>query len=247
MNTQLRNLVVLAIGISFLLGMYAEVDACTRVFWNTLSDLKIVARNEDYLTPVDPTMVITPRGIERVGSNVPIPVDVRVITATHKDLKQSVRNGKFREDLFYRLNVLALELPALRDRREDIEPIAEYYLHAVSAECHRRVDGFTSSALRRMSEYRWPGNVRELINKVHRAVVMSEHRLLTPADLGLNGARSAIQDEVISLAQARTDADRRAMQIALQHSGNNVTEAARQLGISRVSFYRIMEKLKMTH
>lgn len=184
------------------------------------------------------------RIIERVGGTESIPVDVRVITATHKDLKQSVRSGKFREDLYYRLHVLTLDMPSLRERGEDIEPIARYYLDVFAEECHRRIDGFSAQALQLMKEYRWPGNVRELLNKVHRAVVMSEHRLISAADLGLDAVTNTAQDEVVSLAQSRMEADRRAVHNALQHSGNNVSEAARQLGISRVSFYRIMEKLR---
>ena len=186
------------------------------------------------------------RTIERVGSTEAIPIDVRVITATHEDIKALVRSGRFREDLYFRLHVLSLRMPALRDRREDIEPIAQYYLQAIATQCHRRVAGFSTRALQSMTAHHWPGNVRELINKVHRAVVMSEHRLLSVGDLGLDGSARRAPDAVVSLAQARMEAERQAMSNALQHTGNNVTEAARQLGISRVSFYRIMEKLRLS-
>lgn len=185
------------------------------------------------------------RTIERVGGTDAVAVDVRVITATHKDLRQLVRDKTFREDLYYRLHVLGLEMPALRDRREDIQAIAEYYLKEIASECDRRVDGFSARALKSMLAYEWPGNVRELMNKVHCAVVMSDQRLISADDLGLQGVRNRMQDEVIPLAQARREAEQRAMCAALEQTGNNVSEAARKLGISRVSFYRIMEKLKL--
>ncbi len=186
------------------------------------------------------------RVIERVGSSEPVPVDVRVIAATHKDMQKSVQSGQFREDLYYRLHVLSLELPPLRERSEDIEPLAQHYLRVFSKECRRRVDGFSTRALQSLNAHDWPGNVRELKNRVHRAVVMAERRLITPEDLHLEEAAGNGQSQVVSLAQARSEAERRAMQQALELSGNNISEAARKLGISRVSFYRKMEKLNLS-
>ncbi|MFT6914254.1 MAG: DNA-binding NtrC family response regulator [Motiliproteus sp.] len=181
--------------------------------------------------------------INRVGGSEQIPVDVRVITATHKDLDDAVLKGEFREDLYYRLHVLALALPSLRDRKEDIEPLAQYFLHQFESEANHRIRGFSRAAIQSMYAYDWPGNVRELINRVERAVVMSEGALISPGDLDFNSESQA--RPVQTLAQTRAEADRAAIESALRCSGHNVTEAARLLGVSRVTLYRLMNKFEI--
>lgn len=178
--------------------------------------------------------------ISRVGSSQQIPVDVRVITATHKDLKDAVQNGDFRDDLYYRLHVLALELPSLRDRKDDIEPLAQYFLHLFESESNHRIRGFSRSAIQRMHAYDWPGNVRELINRVERAVVMSEGALISPRDLDFKS--EYLSRPVPTLAEMRAEADMAAIRSALRSSGHNVTQAARLLGVSRVTLYRLIDK-----
>ncbi len=183
------------------------------------------------------------RTINRVGGNEPIPVDVRVITATHRDLQEAVARQTFRDDLYYRLHVLALRLPSLRDRPEDIQPLARYFLTKFQGESRQRIRGFSRSAMRCLQSYAWPGNVRELINRVERAVVMCEGCLIKPEDLEFN--QEPDSRPVQSLADSRAEADRAAISRALRSCGNNVTEAARQLEVSRVTLYRLMDKFGM--
>jgi transcriptional regulator with PAS, ATPase and Fis domain len=128
--------------------------------------------------------------IYRLGSTHSIAVDVRVIAASHVNLAEAVQRGAFREDLYYRLNVLALDVPPLRERKEDLLPLAEDFFHTFSSERAPRVKGFSGRAAQAIRDYDWPGNVRELINRVRRAMVMAEGRLIAPQDLGLSAPRA---------------------------------------------------------
>lgn len=179
------------------------------------------------------------RTIVRVGGHANVPVNVRVIAATHIDLERAVAEGRFREDLHYRLNVLNLELPPLRERGGDIERLALFFLRRFASESPRPVAGFTQEALRAMNMHDWPGNVRELVNRVRRAAVMCNRRLIAPRDLGLE-RRSNRQPA--TLAQARAIAEKAAIQNALLRSRRNVSEAARALGISRPGLYRLIAR-----
>lgn len=178
--------------------------------------------------------------IQRVGATRSQSVDARVIAASHVDLSQAVAAGRFREDLFYRLNVLPLVVPSLRERVEDIPVLAQHFLHQCLQQGYsRRVAGFSVEAREAMLAYSWPGNVRELGNRVQRAVVMSEQRLISPADLGL-AAPSA--SSALGLDAARLQAERAAIALTLGRMAHNVTHAARELGISRMTLYRLMDK-----
>jgi DNA-binding NtrC family response regulator len=180
--------------------------------------------------------------ITRVGSTERIPVDVRVIAATHVDLQRAMAEGRFREDLYYRLNVLHLQVPALRERREDIPLLAESVFHDNRRQTGSRVRGLSAQALRAMVDYDWPGNVRELINRVQHAVIMSENRLISPADLGLPD----ISEEVTpTLDEVRASVEREVIEASLRKYQNNVSETARQLGVSRVTLYRMIDRLKI--
>lgn len=181
--------------------------------------------------------------IERIGSRQTLAIDARVIAATHVDLEEAVRQGRFREDLYYRLNVLYLKLPPLRERAGDVELLAEAFLKKFVRENRSRVKGFSQQALRIMNRHPWPGNVRELINRVQRAVVMCETPLITPADLDLE--RRLASRALLTLDEARQIAEAEAVRNSLMSNGNNISEAARQLGVSRVTLYRLMEKLKI--
>lgn len=183
--------------------------------------------------------------IERVGGTEHINVDVRVIAATHVDLETAVREGRFREDLYYRLHVLDLKMPPLRDRTEDIELLAWYFFKKFAAEKHQNVRGFTHEAIRIMTDHDWPGNVRELINRIRRAMVMCDNSLITPADLGLERRTSG--RNMLTLNEARSTAERAAIQTALRHTHKNVSRAAKELGVSRVTLYRLMEKCGLHH
>ena len=185
--------------------------------------------------------VLQERTITRLGSTQSVPVDFRIIAATHVDLQQAIQNGSFREDLYYRLGVIQLDLPPLRNRDGDVPLLAEVIFKRLSANNPRcRANGFTGQALRVMNAYRWPGNVRELINRIHRAVILCEGKLIGVSDLGLDAYVDV--PEVKTLEDARASLDRSILELSLRNNGNNVSRAARQLGVSRVTFYRMMNK-----
>ena len=174
----------------------------------------------------------------RLGSTRALRVDVRVIAASHVQLQRAVAGGHFREDLYYRLAVLPVTVPALRERREDVVTLAEHFFHLYADERSPRLTGFSNRAVAALLDHAWPGNVRELINRVRRALVMADGRLVTPQDLGLESPRvtTAALDDV----RARTE--RLALRECLQRSGRNVSRAARELGVSRTTLYRLLSK-----
>jgi len=181
--------------------------------------------------------------IERLGSTSEIDVNARVIAATHANLEAAVQHGLFREDLYYRLNVLQIRVPSLRERGTDIERLANYVLHQYADENNNGVRGFSQAALQAMLRYHWPGNVRELINRVRRAMVMSDQKLITPTDLGLDGGDDWCSSE--TLQQSRIEASRKTIESALERTRNNISQAARDLGVSRTTVYRLMEKFSI--
>jgi DNA-binding NtrC family response regulator len=178
--------------------------------------------------------------VRRIGGSTDIFVDARVVAATNVDLETAVRQGRFREDLYYRLNVLRVHMPPLRERREDIPLLAEEIFRRFAGDSHHRIRGFSDSAFAAMRSYDWPGNVRELINKVRHGIVMSDGHELTVHDLELSdrtGTRTAV-----SLEDARREADRQAIAAALRSSGDNVARAAELLEVSRATLYRLMAR-----
>jgi DNA-binding NtrC family response regulator len=184
--------------------------------------------------------------LQRLGSTKPINVDARVIAATHIDLEEAVRQGRFREDLFYRLNVLRLHVPALRERTGDVELLARYFLRQFVKESNKSLIGFTTQALQAMRTHSWPGNIRELINRVRRAIVMCDGHWITPRDLDLERVTELEQTLVLKLNKARSAAERKALADALKLSEQNYSAAARMLGVSRVTLYRLLEKHRLT-
>ncbi|WP_311945601.1 sigma-54 interaction domain-containing protein [Halomonas piscis] len=178
--------------------------------------------------------------IQRVGGLKEIAVDVRILAATNVDLEKAVKEGRFREDLYHRLNVLQVTVPALREHPEDIEILASYFFERFSSEKPGRLKGFSREAFQAMRDYRWPGNIRELLNRIRRAMVMSDSCLIQPADLGLKcSERPAISH---SLCQARNQAEREALISALQRNRYKIHPTARELSVSRVTIYRLIEK-----
>jgi len=175
----------------------------------------------------------------RVGGTRQISVDVRVIAASHVKLWQAVEAGRFREDLFYRLNVLPLDVPSLRERGADVVPLAEYYFNVFAAERAPGVKGFSTRALEAMRLHDWPGNVRELVNRVRRALVMAEGHMIQAADLGLEDVSPPVLADVLD--GVRIQAERAALQAHLCE-GKSMTVVARELGVSRMTLYRLMAK-----
>jgi two-component system NtrC family response regulator len=180
------------------------------------------------------------RVIERVGGRQTISVDVRVVSATNKDLQAMIAEDQFREDLFYRLSELTIDVPALRDRTGDAALLAQHFLAR-----HRRDNGskaanFAPSALRQISEYRWPGNVRELENRVKRASIMASGNMLTVADLGLT--EEAQDAEFLNIRRVREEAERSALLRAMGATRHNIAKAAELLGVSRPTLYDLLEK-----
>ncbi len=180
--------------------------------------------------------------IQRLGSTKPLEVDARVIAATNVDLEAAVKQGKFREDLYYRLNVLRLNVPALREREGDVEVLARYFLAQFLKESKKKVIGYTTRAQEALRKHRWPGNIRELINRVRRAIVMCDGHWITPRDLDLESVAAVQETFIIHLNKAREAAERKALAEALKMSDKNYSAAARMLGVSRVTLYRLLEK-----
>jgi len=183
------------------------------------------------------------RVIERVGGRKEIPINVRVICATHQDLKKLIEENKFREDLYYRISEVVIDIPPLRDRNGDAILLAQAFLNRFNAESKSKSRMFSKEALNALNQYTWPGNVRELENKVKRAFIMSETQQISAEDLELD---SVIHDNskvvVTSLRQVRDQAELKALQQALQLSNNNISQAAELLGISRPTLYDLMNK-----
>jgi DNA-binding NtrC family response regulator len=184
--------------------------------------------------------------IVRIGSTTPIHVDARVVAASHVDLPSAIRAGRFREDLFYRLNVLHIHMPPLRERPEDIPAIARHVLHLYRAHKAPGVRDISEAAIDAMRAWHWPGNVREMINRVHKAMIMSEGPYISPADLGLDAPTAArTKPSSMSLAKARSTTERGFVLAALERNAHNMAATARELGISRVTLYRLTQRLSI--
>ena len=181
------------------------------------------------------------RRLERVGGRQEITVDARLISASNIDLRKAMREGRFREDLYYRVGVVVVVVPPLRDRGEDVVLLAKAMLERYAAEGKKRITSFTQDALRRLQGHDWPGNVRELENRVRRGVVMAEGARLTAADLEFTGGEPSFESK--GLKQLRQSMERETIQRALSKNKGNVSQTATELGISRPTLYGLMEKL----
>lgn len=184
------------------------------------------------------------RVVERLGGRKEIEVDVRVICATNQDLTQLIKEGRFREDLYYRFNEITIDIPPLREREGDVSLIARSLLNKFNKEFNRRLSGFTEGAIAAMEGYSWPGNVRELENKLKRAVIMEESDRITASSLELaSDDKHEIAD--CNLHRAREQLEIQITQRALSMYGGNVSKAADAMGVSRPTLYSIMEKHKI--
>jgi two-component system NtrC family response regulator len=181
--------------------------------------------------------------IERVGGRSEINVDARIVCATNQGLDALMKEGRFREDLYFRLNEITIKVPPLREREGDAVVLANFFLRKFNTQFNRRVKGFTADAVAAISTHPWRGNVRELENRIKRASVMAEGPLVTAADLDFTGAPAA--PSLLSLRDARHRAERDAVQLALAQAAGNMSQAARLLGISRPTLYDLVEEHKI--
>jgi two-component system NtrC family response regulator len=186
---------------------------------------------------------LSTRLIERIGGRQQIPVDVRIVSATNQNLEERMADGRFREDLFYRLNEVIIRIPPLRDREEDSVLLASYFLKRLNAQFDRKLRGFTTEAISAIAANSWRGNVRELENRVKRAVVMADGTHITAADLEL--AAGVSDADEFDLRAARARAERMVIQRALTQSNGNLSIAAKLLGVSRPTLYSLLEGLGM--
>lgn len=180
--------------------------------------------------------------IQRVGGTQPISVNVRILAATHVDLESAIRNGRFREDLYYRLNVLEIRTTPLRERPSDIAPMARHFAQLYMSEVGRRPRNFSSNAIQALLRHDWPGNARELANRVRRGMVLADGREIEAADLGLAHTPTPEKCTVESLETWVLRAERQALEAALSHSPGNMRQVAQQLQISRPTLYRLLHK-----
>lgn len=181
------------------------------------------------------------RVIERVGGRDEIPVDVRVLCATNKDLQTMVGEGTFREDLFYRISEMVVELPPLRERGSDTVLLARHLVSKYNTEQKRKIKGLAADAAIAIENYGWPGNIRELENKVKRAVIMTDDNKISAQDLGLTVG----EEQILNLRQVRQEAEVRAINAALATANGNVSAAAKLLGITRPTLYDLVKKYEL--
>ena len=179
--------------------------------------------------------------VERIGGHRPIQVDVRIVCATNQNLDELMANGKFREDLYYRLNEVPMVVPPLRERDGDAILLATYFLKKFNGQFNRKLKGFGSDALAAIATHPWRGNVRELENRVKRAVVMADGAAISAADLEL--AAAELPNGSLDLREARARAERGVVQMALAQTNGNLSRASKLLGISRPTLYGLLEGL----
>ncbi len=183
---------------------------------------------------------IQERTIERLGGRTEIPVDIRIICATHQNIQKHINEGLFREDLYYRINEITVDIPPLREREGDAIMIATALLRRFSEENGKKIKGFTKEAAQLIETYKWPGNIRQLENKIKRAVIMTDETSLTVEDLEIG--QLAEQEIPLNLKKVRKIAETNAIKRALAYTGNHVSNTAKLLGITRPTLYSLFTK-----
>ncbi|EPU6472249.1 sigma-54-dependent response regulator transcription factor ZraR [Citrobacter amalonaticus] len=206
-------------------GRFVEADGGT-LFLDEIGDISPMMQ-------VRLLRAIQEREVQRVGSNQTISVDVRLIAATHRDLAQEVQAGRFRQDLYYRLNVVTIETPSLRQRREDIPLLADHFRQRFAERNRKAVKGFTPRAMDLLIHYDWPGNIRELENAIERSVVLLTGEYISERELPLAIASQPLPLMTEQAIQPLVEVEKEVILAALEKTGGNKTEAARQLGITR--------------
>ena len=219
-------------------GCFVQADGGS-LFLDEVSEMSVTMQ-------VKLLRVLQEREVIRVGGEVPQPVDVRVICATNKTLEDLLRSGEFREDLYYRLNVVGLTLPPLRSRKDDIPLLAQHFLKMFAAKNNKTIEGFTPEALDAVLRHDWPGNVRELMNAVERGVVLARAQLLDASTLRLAGEppppAAAVQEAAAESPGSLEAVERDAILKTLEMAGGNKSEAARRLGITRKTLHKKLKK-----
>ena len=178
--------------------------------------------------------------VERIGSRNPKAVDCRIIAATNRDLEKEIKEGRFREDLYYRLSVITINLPPLRERGKDKVLLAQYILKKLQRENIGSKKRLSPEAIQAIMEYHWPGNVREMINKIRKALLVSESDLITPEDLSLNFHSPKPLKK--GLKEEKLKVEKEALLLALETSGYNISRTAKLLGISRPTVYSLIKR-----
>jgi len=181
------------------------------------------------------------RTVERVGGRKEIPVDVRIICATHQDLTKLIQEGRFREDLYYRVSEISIDIPPLKDREGDALVLAKAFLNRFVEELGSNIKGFNTDAIHAIETYDWPGNVRQLESHIKRAAILADGTYITPSDLELGQTVDAPLP--LNLKKVREDAERTAIMRAMNHCNNNISDAASALGITRPTLYNLLDKL----
>ena len=210
-----------------------EVAAGGTLFLDEIGNLSLPMQSK-LLTAIEK------RQVSRLGSTKVIPIDVRLISATNADINQLVEEGKFRQDLLYRINTIEIHIPPLRERGQDIILLAEHFLQVYSHKYKKEINGMNREAKQKLLKYRWPGNVRELQHAIERAVILSNGTLLKPGDFSFRSLpeKTSTDDEVFNLRELERDAIERAM----KRCNGNSSQAAELLGITRYSLYRKLDK-----
>ena len=188
---------------------------------------------------------IQSRSIVRVGSNAPIPVNIRLISATNRDLNQMVGAGEFREDLLYRINTIHIEIPALAQREEDIVPLAGIFLKRYAAKYNKSCSGFDDSALEKLADHNWPGNIRELQHTVEKAVIMTDGDLISADELLISRREGSAGGAQAVAASTLEEMERSMIANALQRHGGNLSAVAAQLGVTRQTLYNKIKKYNL--
>jgi len=182
------------------------------------------------------------RTITRVGDTKAIPVDIRLICATNKDLEKMVRDGEFREDLYYRINTMHLHLPALRERIDEIAPLAEMFVAKYAERYRRNVSGLTPDALELLKGHVWSGNIRELQNCIEKAVILCDGEVLTASDIELPQGCAGLNGTVMSGNETLEETEEKAIRAAMARFGGNLSMVAKSLEISRPTLYAKLKK-----
>ncbi|HEY0608244.1 MAG TPA: sigma-54 dependent transcriptional regulator, partial [Chitinophaga sp.] len=186
--------------------------------------------------------VLQNRSVTRVGSNKAIPLDVRLICATNRNIQQMAAQHLFRQDLLYRINTIEIHLPALRERTEDIVPLAEHFLQVYRDKYKRPVNSLHESLVQQLLQYEWPGNIRELQHAIERAVILSQGKMLMPKDVFV---KSPAREQDLDTGYNLEEMERTIITQAMKKCNGNITEAARELGLSRAALYRRLEKYNL--